>query len=161
MSVDQLHQSSVLLTRRLLWNRALGGQPRPQPVVVLLGPVGSGKSAALKSISGACGAEVVHALVDFHHDELAAAQVLSARRIRQGSCPSATGRFRCRTRGCRAGSGPVSLDRAWLWMESRLWITRGSRGLASSREAELGAGCAAWRSWTHRCGARLPCPLGW
>jgi hypothetical protein len=73
MSVGQPHQSSVLLTQRLLWNRALGGPSRPQPVVVLLGPVGSGKSAALKSISEACGAEVVHALVDFHHDELAAA----------------------------------------------------------------------------------------
>ncbi|MGH3719239.1 MAG: hypothetical protein ACRDRI_10480 [Pseudonocardiaceae bacterium] len=65
MSVGQPHLSSVLLTQRLLWN----GEPsRPQPVVVLLGPVGSGKSTALKSISGACGAEVVHALVDFPHD---------------------------------------------------------------------------------------------
>lgn len=73
MSVGQPHLSSVLLTQRLLWNRTLGGPSRPQPVVVLLGPVGSGKSTALKSISGACGAEVVHALVDFHHDEPAAA----------------------------------------------------------------------------------------
>ncbi|MBV9010733.1 MAG: hypothetical protein JO272_01570 [Pseudonocardiales bacterium] len=62
-----------LLTQRLLWNRALGGQPRPQPVVVLLGPVGSGKSEALKSISRACGAEVVHALVDFPQNDPAAA----------------------------------------------------------------------------------------
>jgi ABC-type hemin transport system ATPase subunit len=62
MPASQPHLSSVLLTHRLLWNRALGGPSRPQPVVVLLGPVGSGKSTALKSISGACGAEVVHAL---------------------------------------------------------------------------------------------------
>ncbi len=69
MSVGQPHRSSVLLTERLLWNRALGGPSRPQPVVVLLGPVGSGKSTALTSISKACGAGVVHALVNFHHDE--------------------------------------------------------------------------------------------
>jgi hypothetical protein len=73
MSIGQPHLSSVLLTQRLLWNRACGGRSRPQPVVVLLGPVGSGKSTALKSISRACGTEVVHALVDFHHDEPAAA----------------------------------------------------------------------------------------
>jgi hypothetical protein len=69
MSIGQPHLSSVLLTQRLLWNRTLGGPSRPQPVVVLLGPVGSGKSTALKSISGACGAEVVHALFDFQQDE--------------------------------------------------------------------------------------------
>jgi len=73
MSVGQPHRSSVLLTERLLWNRALGGPSRPQPVVVLLGPVGSGKSTALTSISRACGAGVVHALVNFHHDEPGAA----------------------------------------------------------------------------------------
>ena len=73
MSVGQPHRSSVLLTQRLLWNRALSGPSRPQPVVVLLGPVGAGKSTALTSISGACGAEVVHARVDFQHDEPAAA----------------------------------------------------------------------------------------
>ncbi|MGB6163840.1 MAG: hypothetical protein WCF33_12110 [Pseudonocardiaceae bacterium] len=64
MSVGQPHRSSVLLIERLLWNRALGGPARPQPVVVLLGPAGSGKSAALTSISRACGAGVVHALVN-------------------------------------------------------------------------------------------------
>jgi hypothetical protein len=63
-----------LLTQRLLWNRALSGPSRPQPVVVLLGPVGSGKSEALKSISSACGAEVVHALVDFQRAEPTAAE---------------------------------------------------------------------------------------
>ena len=73
MSVGQPHRSSVLLTERLLWNRALGGPSRPQPVVVLLGPAGSGKSTALTSISRACGAGVIHALVDFHHGETAAA----------------------------------------------------------------------------------------
>jgi len=73
MPIGQPHLSSVLLTRRLLWNRALGGPSRPQPVVVLLGPVGSGKSTALESISGACGAEVVHALVDFQYDQPAVA----------------------------------------------------------------------------------------
>jgi hypothetical protein len=74
MSINQPHRSSVLLTQSLLFNRALGGQPRPQPVVVLLGPVGSGKSTALESISDACGAEVVHALVDFQRAEPAAAE---------------------------------------------------------------------------------------
>ncbi|MGH3852974.1 MAG: hypothetical protein ACRDR6_05640 [Pseudonocardiaceae bacterium] len=69
MSIGRPHESSVLLTQSLLWNRELGGPPRPQPVVVLLGPVGSGKTTALKSISEACGNEVVHALVDFHHDD--------------------------------------------------------------------------------------------
>jgi hypothetical protein len=73
MSVRQPHRSSVLLTERLLWNRVLGGPSRPQPVVVLMGPVGSGKSTALTSISRACGAGVVHALVDFQHDEPATA----------------------------------------------------------------------------------------
>lgn len=65
MSIGQPHLSSVLLTQRLLLNRPAC----PQPVVVLLGPVGAGKSTALTSISQACGAEVVHARVDFHHDE--------------------------------------------------------------------------------------------
>jgi hypothetical protein len=74
MPVDQPHLSSVLLTQRLLWHRTLGGPSRSQPVVVLLGPVGSGKSTALESISAACGAEVVHALVDFQPAESAAAE---------------------------------------------------------------------------------------
>ncbi|MBV9139384.1 MAG: hypothetical protein JO115_00405 [Pseudonocardiales bacterium] len=74
MPVGQPHLSSVVLTQRLLWHRALGGPSRPQPVVVLLGPVGSGKSTALRSISAACGAEVVHALVDFQPAEPAAAE---------------------------------------------------------------------------------------
>ncbi|MGH3830578.1 MAG: hypothetical protein ACRDRS_09045 [Pseudonocardiaceae bacterium] len=69
MSVDQAYPSSVRLTQSLLWNRTLRGATRPQPVVVLLGPVGSGKTTALKSISGACGANVIHALVDFDHHE--------------------------------------------------------------------------------------------
>lgn len=73
MSSGQPRPSSVLLTQRLLWNRAFGGPSRPQPVVVLLGPVGSGKSSALKSISRACGAEVVHALFNFQPDEPAVA----------------------------------------------------------------------------------------
>lgn len=73
MSIGQPHLSSVLLTQRLLWNRVLGGPSRQQPVVVLLGPVGSGKSTALKSISAACDAEVVHALFDFQRDEPAVA----------------------------------------------------------------------------------------
>lgn len=73
MSIGEPHLSSVLLTQRLLWNRALGGPSRQQPVVVLLGPVGSGKSTALKSISEACDAEVVHALADFPRNEPAVA----------------------------------------------------------------------------------------
>lgn len=69
MSIDQPHRSSVLLTQRLLWNPARGRRSRPQPVVVLLGPVGSGKTTALKSISQACGTEVVHARFDFAPDK--------------------------------------------------------------------------------------------
>lgn len=72
MSNGQQQLSSVMLAQRLLWNRTLDGPSRPQPVVVLLGPVGSGKSTALTSISRACGADVIHARVDFPPDEPAA-----------------------------------------------------------------------------------------
>lgn len=51
---------STSLTRRLLWNRQVGEPAGPQPVVVLLGPTGSGKSEALDSISRDCGSGVVH-----------------------------------------------------------------------------------------------------
>lgn len=60
--------SSVeMLARRMLWNWPAGsGKPsRPQPVIVLLGPVGSGKSHALDSLGAMCGAGVVHARFDF------------------------------------------------------------------------------------------------
>ncbi len=66
MSVGEEQLSSAsMLAQRLLWNRALGARPRLQPVVVLLGPVGAGKTWALRSISGDCGDGGVHALFDF------------------------------------------------------------------------------------------------
>lgn len=51
---------SAWLARRLLWNRQVGEPASPQPVVVLLGPTGSGKTEALNSISRDCGSGVVH-----------------------------------------------------------------------------------------------------
>ncbi|MDI2029904.1 hypothetical protein QFW96_14835 [Saccharopolyspora sp. TS4A08] len=52
---------SAMLARRLLWNRAVDEPSSAQPVVVLLGPTGSGKTRALQSISQDCGNGVVHA----------------------------------------------------------------------------------------------------
>lgn len=66
MMVDEQPLSSEqLLVRRLLRNRYLDEQLPPQPVVVLLGPAGSGKTFALTSISDDCGGGVVHAKFDF------------------------------------------------------------------------------------------------
>lgn len=59
---------SMMLARRLRWNRAVNERPGPQPVVVLLGPVGSGKTHTLESIEQDCGTAVVHALFDFKRD---------------------------------------------------------------------------------------------
>lgn len=61
--------SATLLARRLRWNRAVGEDLRPQPVVVLLGPVGSGKTSALDSMEADCGDSVVHARIDFSDDD--------------------------------------------------------------------------------------------
>ena len=61
--------NAILLARRLRRNRAVGERPRPQPVVVLLGPVGSGKSFTLTSMAEDCGDAVVHARIDFSNDE--------------------------------------------------------------------------------------------
>lgn len=55
--------SASRLAQRLLWNRPPGAGLRPLPVVVLLGPVGAGKTWALRSISRDCGSSVVHAPV--------------------------------------------------------------------------------------------------
>ncbi|MDA3624743.1 hypothetical protein OU415_04780 [Saccharopolyspora sp. WRP15-2] len=61
---------SASLARRLLWNRRVGETAGPQPVVVLLGPTGSGKTEALNSISRDCGSGVVHNQpLDFAQDE--------------------------------------------------------------------------------------------
>lgn len=57
--------SGVLLARRLLWNRDVGGRPRPLPVVHFLGPWGAGKTRSLKAISEDCGSGIVHASFDF------------------------------------------------------------------------------------------------
>ena len=60
--------SAALLARRLRRNRAVKEDSRPQPVVVLLGPVGSGKSFALDLMEADCGAAVVHAKIGFQRD---------------------------------------------------------------------------------------------
>ncbi|MBQ0926867.1 hypothetical protein [Saccharopolyspora endophytica] len=52
---------SAMLARRLLWNRATDEPSSAQPIMVLLGPTGSGKTRALQSISQDCGNGVVHA----------------------------------------------------------------------------------------------------
>jgi hypothetical protein len=49
----------------LLPSRAVNQPNRRQPVVVLLGPVGSGKTSALRSVAERCGTGVVHAYYDF------------------------------------------------------------------------------------------------
>lgn len=55
-----------LLARRLLVNRVVTEPyPRKQPVVVLLGPAGSGKTEALHKISRDCRDDVVHTMFDF------------------------------------------------------------------------------------------------
>jgi len=53
------------LALRLLWNRARGETARPLPVVVLIGPAGSGKSQALRTVSRDLADGVVHASFDF------------------------------------------------------------------------------------------------
>ena len=57
--------STTRLAQNLLYNRGRGERSRPLPVVVLLGPVGAGKTHALKTLSRDCGAGVVHAFFDF------------------------------------------------------------------------------------------------
>jgi hypothetical protein len=70
MAHDELPLSGAQsLNRHLLWHRALNERPRRHPVVVLLGPLGAGKSTALKSISEDCGDGVVHARFNFERDE--------------------------------------------------------------------------------------------
>ncbi|MEU8633342.1 hypothetical protein AB0C38_14320 [Amycolatopsis sp. NPDC048633] len=74
--IETEHSGSVLLTRRLLWNGVTGKPPRPQPVVLLLGPVGAGKSHALSGITDHLGWGVVHARFDFAGDEPTPVDVL-------------------------------------------------------------------------------------
>ncbi|QXV58119.1 hypothetical protein CVV72_14775 [Amycolatopsis sp. TNS106] len=59
------HSPAVKLTRRMLINREVGAPSRPQPVTLLLGPVGSGKTTALEAIRHDLGWGVVHAGFDF------------------------------------------------------------------------------------------------
>ena len=56
------------VTRRMLWNRVGDEQSRQQPIVVLHGPVGSGKTHALDTIAGDLDWGVVHARFDFDRD---------------------------------------------------------------------------------------------
>ncbi|QUQ63398.1 ABC transporter substrate-binding protein [Kutzneria sp. CA-103260] len=56
---------ATALAARLLWHRDVRGPRRRQPIVVLLGPTGAGKSWTLRSISDSCGLDVVHAGYDF------------------------------------------------------------------------------------------------
>ncbi|MBB5857205.1 hypothetical protein ACFQ05_30350 [Amycolatopsis umgeniensis] len=64
MSVDR-HSPAVQLARRMLINRETGNPSRQQPVTLLLGPVGSGKTTALEAIRRDLGWGVVHAGFDF------------------------------------------------------------------------------------------------
>jgi RHS repeat-associated protein len=64
-SGEPAHPTVNLLVRRLLPSQANGEPVRPQPVVVLLGPVGAGKTRALESVRSACGSGTVHACFDF------------------------------------------------------------------------------------------------
>ncbi|MBB1151707.1 hypothetical protein [Amycolatopsis dendrobii] len=56
---------------RQAFRRPAEGTAVPEPVVALLGPKGSGKSAALKTISAACGGTLVHARLDFQDAQVA------------------------------------------------------------------------------------------
>ncbi|RSM38474.1 ATP-binding protein [Amycolatopsis balhimycina DSM 5908] len=73
--VETDHSGSVLLTRRLLWN-GVDAKP-PPPVVLLLGPVGAGKSHALEEIGDHLSWGVVHARFDFAGDEPTPVDVLT------------------------------------------------------------------------------------
>lgn len=67
--MDDLRRSSAgMLVRRMLWYQEVGRPSRPQPVIVLLGSVGSGKSWVLETISRDLGQGVVHARFDFDRD---------------------------------------------------------------------------------------------
>lgn len=67
---DSRLSSAELLARRFLWNRpATERPPRQPPVIVLLGPAGSGKSYSLDAISADCANGVVHAQYDFAPQE--------------------------------------------------------------------------------------------
>ncbi len=69
MTIEDLRRSSAgTLVRRMLWYREVGRPCRPQPVIVLLGPVGSGKSLVMEAISRDLGQGVVHARFDFDRD---------------------------------------------------------------------------------------------
>jgi hypothetical protein len=62
-------ESGVALVRRMLWNREVGKPSRPVPMIILLGPVGSGKTHALNAISKDLSWGVVHARFDFSRDD--------------------------------------------------------------------------------------------
>lgn len=61
--------TATVFAQRLRWGWPENGPRRPQPTVVLLGPAGSGKSYALKSIETDCGQAIVHAGFDFGREE--------------------------------------------------------------------------------------------
>jgi hypothetical protein len=72
--MEESRQSStasgtVKLARRMLWDRENGKPTRPQPVIILLGPVGSGKTYALDTISDDLAWGVVHARFNFGQDQ--------------------------------------------------------------------------------------------
>lgn len=68
MTDDLQMTSATWLARHLRPSWAVKGEPRPQPVVVLLGPVGSGKTHTLDLMDTDCGDSVVHARFDFDDD---------------------------------------------------------------------------------------------
>jgi hypothetical protein len=74
--VDADRSGPVLLTRRMLWNGVVGEPPRRLPVLVLLGPVGAGKSHSLSRISDDLDWGVVHARFDFADDDPSPVDVL-------------------------------------------------------------------------------------
>lgn len=66
--MGDFRSSALMLARRMLWYQEVGQLPRPLPMVVLLGPSGSGKSEATKAISRHFAWGVVHASFDFDRD---------------------------------------------------------------------------------------------
>ena len=65
MSDERRLPPVTALASRLLWHRDNRGPRRRQPVVVLLGPTGAGKSWTLRAVADSCGLDVVHAGYDF------------------------------------------------------------------------------------------------
>ncbi|WP_131788100.1 ATP-binding protein [Protofrankia symbiont of Coriaria ruscifolia] len=68
--VEAQPETVSMLTKGLLFNYKNVKQSRPLPIVVLLGPVGAGKTHTLESIAQTCDIDVINARFDFGHAEL-------------------------------------------------------------------------------------------